>query len=204
MTAVVLRKEEHLVDDPERLASCGRPVPWLRIALLDDDNSQVEDGEVGEICVRGPLVMKGYWQRPELTQQALAGDWLHTGDMAVRLRDGYLKIVDRKKDMIITGGFNVFAREVEDALGEHPAVLDSAVFGVPDTRWGETVVASVVLKADAGVDTDELIEFVKRIKGSVQAPKAIAIVESIPTTSLGKPDKKALKKWYIEEKLVID
>ncbi len=108
MTIAVLRKGEHLADDPERLATCGRPVPWLDVRLLDDDLREVPRGELGEICVRGPLVMKGYLNKPAETAEALRGGWLHTGDVARADKDGFLTIVDRKKDMIVTGGFNVF------------------------------------------------------------------------------------------------
>ena len=107
-TVCVLRKEEHDPDDLDRLASCGRPVPWVRVALLDDDGNEVPRGQPGELCVRGPLVMKGYWNKPEETAQALEGGWLHTGDVAREDEDGFLTIVDRKKDMIVSGGFNVF------------------------------------------------------------------------------------------------
>lgn len=196
MTVTVMRRSEHLVDNPERLASCGRPVPWVRVALLDDAGNEVPDGTPGEICVRGPLVMKGYWNKPEQTKEAFAGDWLHTGDLAVRNPDGFLRIIDRKKDMIITGGFNVFAREVEEAICEHRAVAECAVFGVPDDRWGEAVAAVVVLRPGAKVMPDDLVALVKEAKGPVQAPKRVEFVSEIPLTSLGKPDKKALRAKY--------
>jgi fatty-acyl-CoA synthase len=123
----------------------------------------------------------------------LRDDWLHTGDMAIRNADGFLRIIDRKKDMIITGGFNVFAREVEESICEHPAVAACAVYGVPDARWGEAVAAAVVLKSGATVTVKEIIDLVKESKGSVQAPKTVEFVAEIPLTSLGKPDKKALR-----------
>jgi fatty-acyl-CoA synthase len=137
--------------------------------------------------------MRGYWNKPEQTREALQGDWLHTGDMAVRNSDGFLRIVDRKKDMIISGGFNVFAREVEEAVCEHPAVAACAVFGVPDAHWGEAVAAGVVLRAGATATAEEIIALVKQIKGPVQAPKFVDFVAELPLTSLGKPDKKALR-----------
>ncbi|MDP9822279.1 fatty-acyl-CoA synthase [Nocardioides massiliensis] len=202
MTITVMRTDEHLVDDDARLASCGRPVPWLDVRLLDDDLNEVDPGEPGEICVRGPLVMKGYWNKPEETAEALRGGWLHTGDIARADADGFLTIVDRKKDMIVTGGFNVFPREVEDVLSAHPAVAAAAVIGVPDEKWGEAVKA--VIKLREGVETDhdtltaELVESVKAVKGSVQAPKSIDYVDAIPLTPLGKLDKKALRAQYWE------
>ena len=135
-----------------RLATCGRPVPWVHVKLLDDDLNEVPRGEPGEICVRGPLVMQGYWNKPDQTAEALAGGWLHTGDIAREDEHGFYTIVDRKKDMIVTGGFNVFPREVEDVISSHPAVANVAVIGVPDDRWGEAVKAVVVLRPDASVD----------------------------------------------------
>jgi acyl-CoA synthetase (AMP-forming)/AMP-acid ligase II len=193
LTVTVMRRDEHDVNDPERLASCGRPVPWVRVVLLDDAGQEVADGIPGEICVRGPLVMQGYWNQPEQTREALQGGWLHTGDMAVRNTDGFLRIVDRRKDMIISGGFNVFAREVEEAVCEHPAVASCAVFGIPDPHWGEAVVAGVVLRPGAQTTAGEIIALVKQTKGPVQAPKFVDFLAELPLTSLGKPDKKALR-----------
>ncbi|KHK90170.1 AMP-binding protein [Novosphingobium malaysiense] len=197
MSVTVMRKADHLVDDPFRLSSCGRPTPWVRVALLDDDCKPVPDGEPGEICVQGPLLMGGYLNKPEETEKAFEGGWLHTGDVAVRnAEDGFLRIVDRKKDMIVTGGFNVYAREVEDVIAAHPGVKRVAVFGVPDSKWGEAVKAVVVADAANPVSADELIAKVKAEKGSVQAPKSIDFVGEIPLSPVGKPDKKALKALY--------
>ena len=193
MTVCVMRRHEHDINDTQRLASCGRPVPWVTVALLDDAGREVADGEPGEICVRGPLVMQGYWHKPEQTAEAFQGGWLHTGDMAVRHPDGFLRIVDRKKDMIISGGFNVFSREVEEAVCEHPAVAACVVYGAPDPHWGETVVAAVVLKPGADVSAEAIIALVKELKGPVQAPKAVQFIAEIPLTALGKPDKKLLR-----------
>jgi fatty-acyl-CoA synthase len=193
MTITVLRRSEHDVDNPHRLASCGRPVPWVDVALLDDKFREVPPGEAGEICVRGPLVMAGYLNRPELTAEALAGGWLHTGDIAVRHPDGFLRIVDRKKDMIITGGFNVYPREIEDVLSCHPAVSNCAVIGIPDEHWGEAVKAVVVLRNGATTCVDELKAFVRDRKGPIQTPKSVDFVSAIPLTPVGKPDKKKLR-----------
>ena len=196
MSVTVLRRAEHDINDPMRLASCGRPVPWVHVALLDDRGEEVPDGEPGEICVRGPLVMAGYLNMDSLTRETFSGDWLHTGDVAVRDRQGYLRIVDRKKDMIISGGFNVYPREVEDVLSSHPAVAQCAVIGVPDARWGEAVTAIVVCRAGTRVDSNELIALVRERKGAIQAPKTIHFVAAIPNTAVGKPDKKALRAAY--------
>jgi fatty-acyl-CoA synthase len=196
MTVCVLRKDEHDVSRPERLATCGRPVPWVHVALLDDSGNEVPRGEAGEICVRGPLVMQGYWNKPEQSAEALAGGWLHTGDIAREDDEGYYTIVDRKKDMIVSGGFNVFPREVEDVISSHPSVAAVAVIGVPDDRWGEAVKAIVVPRPGAEIVADELIDLVKQAKGSVHAPKSVDVAESIPLSPLGKPDKKALRAQY--------
>jgi fatty-acyl-CoA synthase len=203
-TVCVLRKEEHDPGDLDRLASCGRPVPWVRVGLLDDSGQEVAKGQPGELCVRGPLVMKGYWNKPEETSQALEGDWLHTGDVAREDENGFLTIVDRKKDMIVSGGFNVFPREVEDVISTHPGIAAVAVIGTPDEKWGEAVTALIVPRPGAQLDIDELIALVKERKGSHYAPKSVEIVDSIPMSPLGKPDKKALRAryWAGSERLV--
>lgn len=196
MAVTVLRKHEHDINNPLRLASCGRPVPWLHVALLDKDNQPVPNGEPGEICVRGPLVMNGYRDNAELTAEAFSGDWLHSGDVAVRDEDGFLRIIDRTKDMIVTGGFNVYPREVEDILAEHPAVSQVAVIGVPHEKWGEAVTALVVLRKGQSIEPAQLIDMVAERKGSFQAPKQVKFIESIPLTPVGKPDKKVLRARY--------
>jgi fatty-acyl-CoA synthase len=193
----VLRRIDHDPDrHPERLASCGVPIGPIRVALLDDDGREVPEGEVGEICVRGPLVMAGYWNRPEETAQAFRHGWLHTGDLARRDAAGFLYIVDRSKDMIVSGGFNVFPREVEDVLTTHPAVAAAGVIGVPDEGWGEAVKAVVVLRPGMAATEAELIALVRDRKGPVQAPKSVDFVDALPVTGLGKPDKKALRTRY--------
>ena len=199
MVLTHLTKAEHDLAEPQRFASCGKPSPWVRIALLDDDDRPVAHGEAGEICVRAPLVMKGYNKLPDETAKALSGGWLHTGDVGRFDDDGFLYIVDRKKDMIVTGGFNVFPREIEDVIAAHPAVAQVAVVGVPDERWGEAVKALVVLRpGEEGSETlaADLKTRVKDAKGSVQAPKSVDFVPSIPLSPLGKPDKKAIRQRY--------
>jgi fatty-acyl-CoA synthase len=196
MVVTLMRKAEHDVNDPRRLASCGRPLPWSRVALLDDRFQPVPDGEPGELCVRGPLVMTGYRNAPELNTAVFAGGWLHTGDVAVKDPDGFLRIVDRKKDMIVSGGFNIFPRELEDVLASHPAVAQAAVLGLPDAKWGEAVTAAVALRPGATVSAAELIALVAERKGAFQAPKRIEFLDAIPQTAVGKPDKKALKTLF--------
>ena len=196
MTVMTMRRSEHIADNPQRMSSCGRPVPWVTVGLLDNDNSPVADGEPGEICVRGPLVMDGYLNRDELNRETFAGGWLHTGDVAVKDPDGFYRIVDRKKDMIVTGGFNVFPSEIENVIASHPAVAQVSVFGTPDEKWGETVTAAIVLRKGAEVLKDEIVALVKKHKGSVQAPKRVEFVDAIPQTAVGKPDKKALRQQF--------
>jgi len=199
MVVTILRRDEHLPDDPGRLASCGRPAPWSTVALLDDRCEPVVDGMPGEICVRGPVVMDGYLNKPAETEVAFQGGWLHTGDIAVRDPGGFLRIVDRKKDMIVSGGFNVFPREVEDALSTHPAVAQAGVIGVPDAKWGEAVKAFVVRRAGAQVGEAELIALVRERKGAVQAPKSVEFVDALPLTPVGKLDKKALRSFALQQ-----
>ena len=199
MALTHLKKKEHDLSKPKRFASCGRPSPWVHLALLGEDNQPAPEGEAGEICVRAPLVMEGYNGLPDQTAEAFAGGWLHTGDVGRYDSEGFLHIVDRKKDMIVTGGFNVFPREVEDVISAHPAVAQVAVIGVPDERWGESVKAVVVLRpGQEGNEAlaAELQGAVKQAKGSVQSPKSVDFVPSIPLSALGKPDKKALRQQY--------
>lgn len=199
MVITHLKRADHDLSRPDRLASCGRPVPWMHVALLDEQNQPVGPGESGEICVRGPLVMDGYKDLPDETAEALAGGWLHTGDVGRFDDEGYLYIVDRTKDMVITGGFNVFPREVEDVISEHRAVNSVMVIGVPDAKWGEAVKAVVVLQPGESPSddlTEELRAMVKQAKGSQQAPKSIDYVDALPLTPVGKLDKKAVRARY--------
>ena len=199
MVLTYMKKNEHDLTKPEHLSSCGRPTPWVPLDLLDEHGQSVKVGESGEICVRGPLCMEGYHHLPEQTAETLVGDWLHTGDVGKFDDDGFLYIVDRKKDMVVTGGFNVFPREVEDVISTHPAVAQVAVVGVPDENWGEAVKAVVVLRSGYEGDdalVKELQTLVKEAKGSVQAPKSIDIVDALPLSPLGKPDKKTLRERY--------
>ncbi|MCT9118501.1 AMP-binding protein [Cupriavidus gilardii] len=191
-----LTQEDHCRGDGETLTSAGMPYPGVTVALLDDDDRPVERGTVGELCVRSPLVMDGYWKQPEQTAQVLRNGWLHTGDMAYQDPLGYFHLVDRKKDMIVSGGFNVYPREVEDVLTAHPAVAAAAVIGVPDDKWGEAVKAVVVLRAGAQASDEELRAVVRIAKGAVNTPKSIDFVAELPLTTLGKPDKKRLRERY--------
>jgi fatty-acyl-CoA synthase len=195
--ATMLRKDEHDPEhNPSLLNSCGRAVLGMRVAVLGEDGEPVPPGAVGEICVRGPGIMKGYHRMPRESAEALSGDWLHTGDLATCDEGGFIYIVDRKKDMIVTGGFNVYSREIEDVIAEVPGVSAVAVIGVPDDKWGEAVKAVVVPRPGEAIDSLAVIEAVKAKKGPHQAPKSVDIVERLPVTSIGKIDKKALRESY--------
>jgi fatty-acyl-CoA synthase len=202
MVITYLAKADH---DEKRLTSCGKPTLFARTALLGEDGQPVPQGEVGEICVSGPLLAGGYLNKPEATAETFRDGWMHTGDLAREDEDGFWFIVDRTKDMIVTGGFNVFPREVEDVVAEHPAVAQVCVIGTPDEKWGEAVTAVVVLRPDAATDeesvarmTAEIQSAVKERKGSVQSPKQVVVVDSVPVTALGKPDKKAVRAQFWE------
>jgi fatty-acyl-CoA synthase len=198
MVISYLAKADHL-GDQRRLASCGRPSAFLRTALLDEDGRPVPPGEPGEICVAGPLLAAGYWNLPDETAETFRDGWLHTGDVAREDEDGFWYIVDRTKDMIVTGGFNVFPREVEDVVAEHPAVAQVGVIGTPDAKWGEAVTAVLVLR-DGHELTDDLVaevqDAVRQRKGPVHVPKQVIAVDALPLTGLGKPDKKALRAQF--------
>ena len=176
--------------------SCGWPSAGIEVRLVDEAGGDVAKGEVGELCARGRQVMTTYWKRPEETAATLRNGWLRTGDLARQHSDGCFEIVGRSKDMVITGGFNVYARDIEIALEEHPAVDAAAVFGIPHEKWGEAVVATVVLKAGMAATQDQLVAWVKERKGSFQAPKQLRFVDALPLTSLGKVDKKLLRQGF--------
>lgn len=195
-TITTLRKEEHDLSRPRLLESCGRPLPGVEVALLDDDGRRVARGEIGEVCVRGRIVALGYWDRPELTAEAHRGGWLHTGDLAREDEEGYLYLVDRKNDLIVTGGFNVHPKEVEDVLTTHPSVAMAAVIGIPDERWGEAVTAVVVARPGHEVVPAELMDHVRRRKGPLHTPKSVELVDALPVTSLGKIDRRQLRDRY--------
>jgi fatty-acyl-CoA synthase len=200
----VLRKADHDPKTPELFLSCGFPIAACEVKILNDEDHEVETGEAGEICVRAPHVMAEYWKRPEQTAETLKNGWLHTGDIARADERGYMFILDRKKDMIVSGGFNIFPREVEDVLSQHADVAMVAVVGVPDEKWGEAVTAVIVAREGARPSVEELINLVKARKGSAHAPKHIKFVTELPMTGLGKVDKKVLKAgfWVGRERMV--
>jgi long-chain acyl-CoA synthetase len=181
-----------------RVGSVGQPVTGCEVTIRDDSDQEVPGGEDGEICVRSPGVMSGYWHAPESAATVLANGWLHTGDVGHLDADGYLYVVDRKKDLILRGGFNVYPRDVEDVLVAHPAVALAGVVGRPDVRLGEEVVAFVSLRPDAEVTAEELIEHSRRHLGSYKYPRQVTIVPAVPLTSVGKLDRKKLRQWVTE------
>jgi fatty-acyl-CoA synthase len=200
----VLRKADHDPKTPELFLSCGFPIAACEVRILDDNDREVATGEAGEICVRASHVMAGYWKRPEITAETLKNGWLHTGDIARKDDRGYMFILDRKKDMIVSGGFNIFPREVEDVLTQHADVAMCAVVGIPDDKWGEAVTAIVVAREGTRPNPDELINLVKSRKGSAHAPKQIQFVKELPMTGVGKVDKKLLRAqfWEGRERMV--
>lgn len=200
----VLRKADHDPKTPELFASCGFPITACQVKILDHDDQEVATGEAGEICVRASHVMAEYWKRPDITAETLKNGWLHTGDIARKDERGYMFILDRKKDMIVSGGFNIFPREVEDVLSQHADVAMVAVVGVPDDKWGEAVTAVVVAREGTAPNADELIGLVKAKKGSAHAPKQIEFVKELPMTGVGKVDKKVLKArfWTGRDRMV--
>jgi long-chain acyl-CoA synthetase len=174
--------------DRERKAgSIGTPIAGVEMKVVGEDGAELPVGEVGEILIRGHNVMKGYWRNPEATAAAIDVDgWFRTGDMAIVDADGYFFIVDRKKDMIIRGGYNVYPREIEEVLYEHPAVREAAVVGVPDDEWGEEIGAAVALRADGEATEEELREFVRERVAAYKYPRRVWFVDDLPKGPTGK------------------
>jgi long-chain acyl-CoA synthetase len=183
----------HRYSGERRLGSVGQPIPGVDVAILDDDDRAVPTGEVGEVCVRGPNVMLGYYRLPEETARTIRAGWLHTGDMGRLDPDGFLYIVERKKDLIIRGGFNIYPREVEDVLYAHPAVAETAVIGVADPVMGEDVLAFVVCKSGATATADAVIAFCQERLAKYKCPKQVRFVDSLPKSPIGKILRKELR-----------
>jgi acyl-CoA synthetase (AMP-forming)/AMP-acid ligase II len=191
-----LPPEEHHPGAGRRVLSCGRPLSRVEIRIVDTDGIDVPTGDIGEILCRSPQVMKGYWNRPEETAHALQDGWLRTGDAGYLDSDGYLYIHDRMNDMIVTGGENVYASEVERVLLGHPSVADAAVVGVPDDSWGESVKAFVVRKPQADVTAADLIAFARAHIATFKAPKSIEFVDALPRNASGKVLRRELRRPY--------
>ncbi|OPY67998.1 MAG: Long-chain-fatty-acid--CoA ligase [Syntrophorhabdaceae bacterium PtaU1.Bin034] len=198
--AILSRESHDLLDKtPEEqkvLASCGQPCLWVHARIVDDDHHDVEPYVVGDIIVQSKSVMAGYWHMPDETGKAVIDGWLHTGDMAYYDERGYIYIVDRKKDMIITGGENVYPRDVEEVLYRHPAVLECAVIGVPDEKWVERVHAVIVLKQGQQVTDGEIMEFCKERIARYKAPRSVEFVIALPKNPQGKILKRELREKY--------
>jgi long-chain acyl-CoA synthetase len=182
--------------EQERLLSCGRPGTNIQVRIVDDNEHDVDTGEIGEIIVKSRHIMREYWKKPKETQTTIINGWLHTRDMGRYDEEGYIYIVDRKNDMIISGGENIYPREVEETLYQHPSVLECAVFGIPDPKWVESVHAVVALKQGKAVTSQELIDFCKQNIARYKAPKSVEIVDSLPKGGSGKILKKELRKKY--------
>jgi acyl-CoA synthetase (AMP-forming)/AMP-acid ligase II len=194
----VLPSDDHVLDGPRarRIRSCGRPAHNVEVKIFDEHDRECAVEQVGEIVARGRNVMQGYYERPEATAVALRGGWFHTGDLGFRDADGYVYIVDRKKDMIITGAETVYPREVEEVLYTHPAVLDAAVIGVPSDRWGETIKAVVVLREGRTASEHELIDFARERLAHYKAPTSVDFVAALPRNPSGKVLKRQLREPY--------
>ena len=181
---------------PELLVSAGRPLLGVEMRVVDEEDRPLPPGTMGEIVMRGPQLMRGYWRRPEETATALHGGWLHTGDIGRIEADGYLYIMDRVKDMIVSGGENVYPRAIEEVLMRHPAVAEVAVIGVPDAQWGETVKALVVRREGVAAEPGELIDFCRGELAGFERPRSLEFIEALPRTASGKVLKRELREPY--------
>jgi acyl-CoA synthetase (AMP-forming)/AMP-acid ligase II len=189
----MLRPQQHDPDNPQLLTSCGGPLPLVEIKLVDELGDEVADGEVGEVLVRSPWMFSGYWNRPDASAAVLTDGWYRTGDLGRRDGEGNYYLVDRLKDMIVTGGENVYSAEVERALLRHPAVHSAAVVGVPDATWGERVVAFVVLASGDAVGTADLVAHCRGLIAGYKVPKEIHPTPALPVTASGKIQKAMLR-----------
>jgi acyl-CoA synthetase (AMP-forming)/AMP-acid ligase II len=195
-----LGPEDHIIEGSpgqlRRLSSAGRPALGVELKILNENGQPVKPGEIGEICICSNKMIKGYWNKPQETAEAIVNGWLHTRDMGTIDEEGYVYIVDRKSDMIISGGFNIYPREVEEVILAHPAVSEVAVIGVPDEVWGEAVKAMVVLRPGALASEEEIIQFCKENLGSYKKPKSVEFINEIPKTAYNKVDRKALREPF--------
>lgn len=200
LNMTVLKREEHKLEgspkEIKRLESVGKPVGEGELRIVDEQGQDVPVGEAGEIIARSDRMMKGYWRLPEETAKTIRDGWLHTGDVGRMDKDGYAYLVDRKKDMIISGGENIYSREVEEVLYMHPGVLEAAVVGVPDEKWGESVKAVVVLKEGTAASEEEIIDFCREHLASYKKPRSVEFWDSLPKTGSGKITKNEIRESY--------
>ena len=189
----ILRPDEHDLENEETLQSCGRPLPLIEFRIVDAAGEEVADGEPGELLVRAPAITQGYWNQPEATAKALEDGWYRSGDVARRDAAGLYYIVDRVKDMIVSGGENIYSAEVENCLSTHPKVAAVAVIGVPDPRWGEAVKACVIAKPGTALSEATLIAHARASLASYKVPKSVTFMESFPLVPSGKVSKKDLR-----------
>jgi acyl-CoA synthetase (AMP-forming)/AMP-acid ligase II len=200
MPVTLLLKKDHILDGTakslKRLSSIGREVTIARVLIMDEEGKFLPPGQIGEIVVQSEMNMKGYWKKPEATAETLRGGWLHTRDMGYMDEEGYIYLVDRKDDMIVSGGFNIYPKEVEDVLYGHPAVLEAAVFGVPDEKWGEAVKAAVSLRPGMQATEEEIIEHCKKHLASYKKPKSVDFMKDLPKSLYGKILRRQLKDPY--------
>jgi acyl-CoA synthetase (AMP-forming)/AMP-acid ligase II len=194
--ASILRPEEHDLENEDKLKSCGRPLPLIEFKIVDAEGRAVRDGEPGELLMRAPSITKGYWRQPAATAAVLQNGWYRSGDIARRDAEGLYYIVDRAKDMIVSGGENIYSAEIENALSTHPAVAAVAVIGVPDPRWGEAVKAIVILRAGQKAGESDLIAHCRTKLATYKVPKSIDFVASFPLVPSGKVSKKDLRAGY--------
>ncbi|MEJ2041364.1 MAG: long-chain-fatty-acid--CoA ligase, partial [Desulfosarcinaceae bacterium] len=203
-TTILTQDAHRVIDkagaDQQVLASCGQPCIGVQIRIVDLEDNDVEAGEIGEIIVKANRIMTGYWQDPDATGETIKDGWLYTGDLGFYDEKGFIYIADRKKDMIVTGGENVYPKEVEEILYRHPAVMEAAVIGIPDEYWVERVHAIVTLKEGAKVTEEEIIDFCKAHIANYKTPKGVNFVESLPKSPQGKILKKEIRKQYWTDK----
>ena len=208
MMCTFMSKQDHIdaltPGNEHRLRSCGKATPFVRVAIMDDKGTLLGIQEQGEIVIRSSLVMGGYYNNPEATEDSQQYGWHHTGDIGYIDDEGFVYIVDRKKDMIISGGFNVFPSEIEQVIWSHPNVQDCAVIGVPDEKWGEAVKAIIEAVPEKNIDVKEIIDLCKDRLGSIKTPKTVEVWESLPRSPVGKVLKKTIRKtfWQDQERAI--
>ncbi len=196
--ASILRPDEHDLDDEAKLQSCGRPLPLIEFRIVDGADNEVADGEPGELLIRAPAITSGYWNQPEAAAKVLHNGWYRSGDVARRDAEGLYYIVDRVKDMIVSGGENIYSAEVENALSTHPGVGAVAVIGVPDPRWGEAVMACIIPKPGTALDENSVLAHARERLAGYKVPKSVTFMDSFPLVPSGKVSKKDLRAPYWE------